>query len=45
MFSPTTATVREPNSSAVLTALQADLAAGRVTMVPLADGRVTRTGG
>lgn len=42
VFSPTTATVREPYISAVLLALKADLDAGRVTAVPAPDGRVTR---
>jgi 2',3'-cyclic-nucleotide 2'-phosphodiesterase (5'-nucleotidase family) len=44
MFSPTTATVRDPYLQTVLMLLQADLAAGQVTAVPAPDGRITRVG-
>jgi len=42
VFSPTSATMREPFIDAVIAAFKADLAAGRITNVPVPDGRITR---
>jgi len=44
LFSPSTATLREPYVDIVADALRRDAAAGRVTPVPQPDGRITRTG-
>ena len=44
VFSPKTAVMREPYIDSVLEALRRDLAAGKVTVVPVADGRITSPG-
>ena len=41
VFSPETAIMRDPYIDAVLDALKRDLANGTVTVVPVADGRIT----
>ena len=43
-FSPKTAIMREPYIDAVIEALRRDLATGTVTVVPVADGRITTSG-
>lgn len=45
VFNPDLATVREPLLDALLERLREDLAAGRVTLSPPADGRITVQGG
>jgi 5'-nucleotidase len=42
LFTPSKAIMHEPYLDTVINALKADLAAGRVTVVPAADGRITR---
>jgi 5'-nucleotidase len=42
VFNPTTAVMREPYIDAVIEAITADAAAGRVTQMPVLDGRITR---
>jgi 5'-nucleotidase len=44
VFSATDSVMREPYLEAVLEAFRKDLAAGRVTLVPQLDGRITRIG-
>jgi 5'-nucleotidase len=44
VFSATDSVMREPYLEAVLEAFRKDLAAGRITLVPRLDGRITRIG-
>jgi hypothetical protein len=44
VFSATDSVMREPYLDAVLEAFRKDRAAGRVTLVPPLDGRITRIG-
>jgi 5'-nucleotidase len=44
-FSPTDSTIRRPIVDVLSDRLRADYAAGRVTLVPPPDGRITRVGG
>ena len=42
LFHPATALMREPYVDAIVHALKADLAANKITQVPVNDGRIRR---